>query len=109
MAQSVLSAEHFQDEDAAFVYVEARLWPHGPICPHCNARGDKIGRLAGKTTRPGLRKCYACLKPFTVRIGTIFESSHLPVRYLLHIIHLMGASKKCLPTRPLQRILPTSL
>ncbi len=109
MAQSVLSAEHFQDEDAAFAYVEARLWPHGPICPHCKARGDKIGRLQGKTTRAGLRKCYACKKPFTVRIGTIFESSHLPLRYWLQIIHLMGASKKGLATRQIQRMLQCSM
>ena len=38
------------------------------MCPHCGDR-ERIGRLSGKTTRPGLRKCHACRKPFTVRIG----------------------------------------
>jgi hypothetical protein len=46
--------------------------------PDCGER-ERIGRLQGKTTRPGLRKCYACRKPFTVRIGSIFEDSHLPL------------------------------
>ena len=67
---SALSAPHFHNEGAAFAYVEARLWPKGPVCPFCGET-DRIGRLQGKTTRPGLRKCYACRKPFTVRIGTV--------------------------------------
>lgn len=102
---SVLSAAQFHNEEAAFAYVEERLWPAGPVCPHCGASGDKIGRLAGKTTRPGLRKCYACRKPFTVKIGTIFEDSHCPLRYWLQAIHLMCASKKGISTRQLQRTL----
>lgn len=105
MAKSVLSAPQFHSEEAAFAYVEERLWPNGPVCPHCEATGDKIGRLAGKTTRPGLRKCYACRKPFTVRIGTIFEDSHLPLRLWLQAIHLLCASKKGFSTRQLQRTL----
>lgn len=101
---SVLSAPHFHNEDAAFEYVEARIWPNGPVCPHCGET-DKIGRLQGKTTRPGLRKCYACRKPFTVRIGTIFESSHVPLRLWLQAIHLLCSSKKGISTRQLQRTL----
>jgi transposase-like protein len=105
MAKSVLSAPHFHCEEAAFEYVEARLWPEGPVCPHCKAAGAKIGRLSGKTARPGLRKCYACRKQFTVRIGTIFEDSHLPLHLWLQAIHLLCASKKGHSTRQLQRTL----
>ena len=106
MAKSVLSADRFHNEEAAFEYVEKQLWPLGPVCPHCqNADQTKIGRLTGKTTRAGLRKCYACRKPFTVRIGTIFEDSHLPLRLWLQAIHLLCASKKGISTRQLQRIL----
>ena len=95
MAKSILSASHFQDEIAAFAYVEAHLWSTGPTCPHCgNVDQAKIGALKGATTRIGLRKCYECKKPFTVRMGTIFESSHLALRYWLQVIHLMCASKK---------------
>jgi transposase-like protein len=106
MAKSVLSKLRFHNEQAAFDYVEAQLWAAGPTCPHCgNADAAKIGRLSGKTTRVGLRKCYACRKPFTVRIGTIFEDSHLPLRLWLQAIHLLCASKKGISTRQLQRML----
>jgi transposase-like protein len=106
MAKSILSADRFHNDEAAFDYVEAQLWPNGPVCPHCgNADTAKIGRLQGKTTRPGLRKCYACRKPFTVRIGTIFEDSHLPLRLWLQSIHLLCSSKKGISTRQLQRTL----
>lgn len=108
MAKSVLSDARFHNEVAAFAYVEAELWPNGPVCPHCeNADSAKIGRLQGKTTRPGLHKCYAkgCRKQFTVRIGTIFEDSHLPLRLWLQAIHLLCSSKKGISTRKLQRLL----
>jgi transposase-like protein len=109
MAKSVLSAPHFHCEETAFEYVEDRLWPNGPVCPHCKSTGDKIGRLAGKSSRAGLRKCYACRKPFTVRMGTIFEDSHLPLRLWLQAIHLLCASKKGFSTRQLQRTLGCGL
>jgi transposase-like protein len=108
MAKSVLSAPHFQNEAAAFAYMEAALWSTGPVCAHCSET-VKVGRLNGKTTRPGLCKCYACKKPFTVRIGTIFESSHLPLHLWLQVIHLMCASKKGIATRQIQRMLNCSM
>ena len=110
MAASVLSAPHFQNEDAAFAYVEARLWPNGPVCPHCgNCDGARIRKMTGKTTRRGLHKCYECGKPFTVRMGTIFESSHLAMHLWLQVIHLMCASKKGISTRQIQRMLSCSM
>ncbi len=110
MAASVLNAAHFQNEEAAFEYVESKLWPDGPTCPHCgNADATRIGRLQGKTTRLGLRKCYACKKPFTVRQGTIFEASHLSLHLWLQIIHLMCASKKGISTNQVQRMLECSM
>src|SRR6516225_9992893 len=106
MANSVLDDPRFHNEDGAFAYVEAQLWTNGPTCPHCgNPDSTKIGRLSGKTTRAGLRKCYACRKPFTVRMGTIFEDSHLPLRLWLQAFHLLCASKKGISTRQLQRML----
>lgn len=108
MANPVLNAPHFKDEAAAFAYVEAHLWPQGPECPHCGVVGE-AGRLQGKTTRPGLWKCYACRKPFTVRMGTIFESSHLDLHLWLQVIHLMCASKKGISTRQIQRMLNCSM
>jgi transposase-like protein len=102
---STLSAPHFHNEEAAFEYVESHLWPDGPVCPHCGATSEHVGRLTGPSTRAGLCKCYACRKQFTVRIGTIFESSHCPLRYWLQAISLMCSSKKGISTRQLQRIL----
>jgi|SRR6185312_4154790 len=101
---SVLSEARFHNEEAAFAYVESKLWPDGPFCPFCG-ECERIGRLNGKTTRAGLLKCYACRKPFTVRIGTIFESSHAPLRIWLQAMHLMCSSKKGISTRQLQRTL----
>jgi transposase-like protein len=109
VAKSVLSASHFHNEEAAFAYVETLLWPHGPTCPHCGATDEHIGRLQGKSSRIGLRKCYACRGTFTVRMGTIFEDSHLALHLWLQVIHLMCASKKGLSTRQIQRMLQCSM
>jgi hypothetical protein len=117
MANAVLSDPRFFSEEAAFAYVESQLWPEGPTCPHCGALAEKIGRLEGVRSKPsqknpqgvvqiGLRKCYACRGPaFTVRKSTIFEDSHLPLRFWLQAIHLLCASKKGISTRQLQRML----
>jgi len=104
MTVSVLSDPQFHDEAAAFAFVEARLWPHGPVCHHCKS-GDRVGKLKGKTTRPGLYKCYACRKPFTVRMGTVFESSHIEMHKWLQAIYLMCSSKKGISTNQLHRTL----
>jgi transposase-like protein len=110
MSKSVLTAPHFHDEAAAIAYVEGRLWPMGPTCPHCgNADAAKIGVLKGKSTRLGVKKCYACRKPFTVKVGTIFESSHVPMHLWLQAIHLICASKKGISSNQLHRILGITL
>jgi transposase-like protein len=103
---SVLNSPHFHDESAAYGYVESLLWPTGPVCPHCgNCDPVKVGRLNGKTTRAGLRKCYECRKPFTVKMNSIFEDSHAPLHIWLQAIYLMCSSKKGVSTRQLQRTL----
>lgn len=110
MSKSVLTADHFHDEAAALAYVEGRLWPNGPSCPHCgNADTAKIGALKGASTRPGVRKCYACRKPFSVKVGTIFESSHVPLHLWLQAIHLICSSKKGMSSNQLHRILGITL
>ena len=110
MAHPVLAAPHFHNEEAAFAYVEAHLWPEGPVCPHCGNCDDKrIGRLTGNSSRPGLRKCYACRKTFTVRVGSIFEDSHFPLHLWLQAIQLITASKKGISTRQVQRAFNCSM
>lgn len=106
--QSALNAPHLTNEAAAFEYVEARLWPHGPVCPHCSVVGE-ASKANGKTTRAGLWNCRACRKPFTVRMGSIFESSHVPMHVWLQAIYLICSSKKGISTRQMQRTLGGSM
>jgi transposase-like protein len=105
---SVLSAPHFHNEKAAYAYVEARVWPQGPVCPHCGGV-DRIGLMGGKSTRLGLYKCYQCRKPFTVKVGTIFEASHVPLRFWLQAMFLMASSKKGFSANQLHRTLGVTL
>ena len=110
MAQSAFDDPRFNDEAAAFAYVESKLWPRGPVCPHCgNADSNRIRKMQGKATRLGLYNCNECKGQFTVRQGTIFESSHLELRLWLQVIHLMCASKKGVSTRQIQRTLSCSM
>ena len=105
---SALSAPHFHDEQAAFDYVEARVWPEGPVCPHCGGV-ERISLMGGKSTRKGLYKCYQCRKPFTVRIGTIFESSHVALHIWLQAMYLIAGSKKGISSNQLHRTLGVTL
>jgi transposase-like protein len=107
---SSVSDKHFHDERAAYGYVEARIWPDGPVCPHCgNADPSRMKLFAGKSTRLGVRQCNECRKPFTVKIGTIFESSHVPLRTWLQAIHMICSSKKGISSNQLHRTLGVTL
>lgn len=112
---SVLSKPYMRDEAAAFAHVESIIWPDGPVCPHCGNCG-KVYVLTGVRSKPskknpegverhGLKKCAECRKQFTVRIGTIFEESHLPLHLWLQTIHLMVSSKKGISSHQLHRVL----
>lgn len=108
MMASVLSAKHYHDEDAAFAYVERFVWPNGPVCPHCGGV-ERLSKMQGSATRKGLYKCYQCRKQFTVRIGTIFESSHVPLHIWLQAIFLVAGSKKGVSSNQLHRTLGVTL
>jgi transposase-like protein len=105
---SVLSAPHFHNEKAAYAYVERRVWPEGPVCPHCGCFG-RIYELRGESTRIGVRKCGDCRRPFTVKVGTIFEASHVPLRFWLQAMFLMASSKKGISSNQLHRTLGVTL
>lgn len=105
---SNISALHFHNEEAAYAYVEKRLWPNGAVCPHCGGI-DRVGKLQGKSTRVGVWKCYQCRKPFTVKIGTIFEDSKVPMRLWLQAMYLVAGSKKGISSNQLHRILGVTL
>lgn len=105
---SILSAKHFHDEEAAYAFVEARVWPEGPVCPHCGCF-ERIGALKGKSTRIGVRKCYDCRKPFTVKVGTVFEGSNVKMHLWLQAMFLMCSSKKGISSNQLHRTLGVTL
>src|ERR1700728_770571 len=108
MAASYFNAPHLHDEQAAIDFVESSVWPHGRPCPHCGVL-DESGKLQGKSTRLGVGKCYACRKPFTVKIGTIFEDSHIPLHLWLQAIFLIASSKKGISSNQLHRVLGVTL
>ena len=105
---SILSQAYFHNEEAAYAFIEARVWAHGPVCPHCGVIG-RAGKLGGASTRIGVYKCYDCRKPFTVKVGTIFESSHIALRLWLQAIFLIASSKKGISSNQLHRTLGITL
>eukprot|EP01137_Pigoraptor_chileana_P005095 Opistho-2@47719 len=105
---SILSAAYFHNEEAAYEFVEARVWANGVICPHCGEIG-RNGKLGGASTRIGVYKCYGCRKPFTVKDGTIFESSHIKLHLWLQAIFLIASSKKGISANQLHRTLGITL
>ncbi len=98
----------FHDENAAREHLETLLWPHGPSCPRCGVLGDRITKLQGKSTRPGVHNCKDCRKPFSVTVGTVMERSHVPLAKWVLAAQLMAASKKGFSAHELHRLLDTN-
>jgi len=112
-AMSALNAKYMQDENAAISYLEDIIWPSGPICPNCGVT-DNAYALQGVRTKPskkypegkvrhGLKKCKDCGKQFTVRIGTMFESSHIELHLWLQAICLLCSSNRKISAVQLHR------
>jgi transposase-like protein len=93
MAKFSLDNPIFKEENSARQYLEATRWPDGPVCPHCGCC-ENIYELNGEAHRPGLYKCSACRKQFSVTVGTLFERSHVPLHKWVLTVHLLCASKK---------------
>lgn len=96
----------FTDENAARAFLESKRWPNGPVCPHCECK--EVYTLTPKPgsthpVRPGVYKCKGCREQFTVRIGTIYEESKLPLSKWLMAIHLMTSSKKGVSSHQIAR------
>jgi transposase-like protein len=96
----------FANEDQARAFLESKRWPNGPVCPHCQStEAYKLTPKPGseKPVRPGVYKCKKCREQFTVRVGTIFEDSKLPISKWLMAIHLMTSSKKGVSSHQIAR------
>src|SRR5271154_1496567 len=78
----------FPDQETARTYLEGRLWPNGPKCPCCGM-GERITARAG-----GYYRCNQCKEDFTVRTGTIFERSHVPLHKWIYAMYLLVTARK---------------
>jgi transposase-like protein len=109
MTKSLLQEPIFHDETKAREWLEARVWPNGPVCPHCgNVDQDKITALQGKAHRAGLYQCAECREQFTVTVKTVFERSKIPLTKWLAALFLMTASKKGISAHQAHRMLGVS-
>lgn len=92
MSKSTISTfqlfERFPDQESARLYLEGRLWPNGTTCPTCKA-GDRV-----TTRKRGFYRCNACQLDFTVRTGTIFERSHIPLHKWVYAMYLVVTARK---------------
>ena len=84
----------YHDPDKARERLQKIQWPKGPFCPTAAMPTERIIKLMGKSTRPGVYKCNKCRKPFSVTVGTVFERSHIPLNKSLLTVHLLTASKR---------------
>jgi transposase-like protein len=99
----------FTDEAKAREWLEARIWPNGPTCPHCgNADQARITAMHGTVHRPGLYQCNECREQFTVTVKTVFERSKIPLTKWLAALFLLSCSKKGMSTHQMHRMLGVS-
>lgn len=105
----------FNDETKAREWLEAERWPDGPVCPICNKR-DRVKALPPIRSKPskkhpegvvehGWYHCNRDRKRFTVRVGTLYERSHIPLHKWLLATHLLCSSKKGMSAHQLYRML----
>jgi transposase-like protein len=80
--------EMVPDAETARVWFESRLWPNGPRCPVCGL-GERITPRKG-----GYYRCNQCKEDFTVRTGTIFERSHVPLHKWIYAMYLLITARK---------------
>lgn len=94
----------YTNEEAARAHLEAIRWPQGPSCPYCGVT-DESKALGGKSMGDGWFHCSACRKKYTVRVGTVYERSHVPLHKWVLATHLLCASKKGMSAHQLHRML----
>jgi transposase-like protein len=99
----------FTNETKAREWLEARIWPNGPTCPHCgNADQARLTSMHGTAHRAGLYQCNECREQFTVTVGTVFERSKIPLTKWLAALLLLSSSKKGMSTHQMHRMLDIS-
>jgi transposase-like protein len=94
----------FTDEDKARELLEASRWPDGPVCPFCGQL-DTVKPVNGNSMGAGWYYCAECQDKFTVRVGTLYERSHIPLHKWLFATHLVTSSKKGMSSLQISRML----
>jgi transposase-like protein len=92
MSRSTISTfqlfQRFPDAETARKYLESRLWPKGVKCPSC-LTGERV-----TVRKNGYYRCNICKLDFTVRTGTIFERSHVPLHKWIYAMYLLVTARK---------------
>lgn len=99
-----LSDKVFHNETAARKHLEGLRWPDGVVCPFCGTK-EAVKALGGKSMGEGWYHCGECRDKFTVRVGTLFERSKIPLHKWLLGFRLMASSKKGFSAHQLHRTL----
>jgi transposase-like protein len=94
--------EQFGSEDRCRAYLEALRWPSGVRCIRCGS--SKISRIKARDQFD----CDACTYQFSVRAGTIFHDSHLPLWKWFLAVYVMGESKNGISANQMKRMLGVS-
>ena len=87
----------FPDQETARAYLESRIWPNGAKCPCCGLQ-DRI-----TARKDGYYRCNQCKEDFTVRTGTIFERSHVPLHKWIYAMYLLVTSRKGISSMQLSK------
>jgi transposase-like protein len=109
-----ITAPRFTNEDKAREHLEALRWPEGPFCPHCGSfKAKRLPPVRGKPSkahpegkvRSGIIQCNDCREQYSVTVGTVFESSKVPLHKWVLVNHLMCASKKGISAHQVHRMI----
>jgi len=101
---TALHTNYFTDDNKAREYLERLRWPDGIVCPHCGSIAEHY-QLNGEAHRPGLWKCKDCREQFSVTVGTLFESSKIPLSKWLTAVYLLTSSKRGISSHQIGRTL----
>ena len=94
----------FVNETAARIYLETLRWPDGPVCPFCDQQ-KTVRPLKGVSMGDGWYHCKSCRRKFTVRVGTLYARSHVPLHKWLLATHILCGNSDITPTADLVRVM----
>lgn len=89
--------ERYPDEQSAIDFLESERWPSGTVCPHCNSLRTTY------LTKYKRHQCNGCRRQFSVRTGTVFENSRIPLRKWLYTMFLIHISRKGISSHQLAK------